>query len=87
MSPPPLIHVGFNGSLNGGDPPSRIRSALSRPSAPWWTQQKGKEYSRQEEEGNNVRNQVLGRLRRLPERFGRQEADQQWTDHDGGNPV
>jgi len=43
-------------------------------SAPWWTQQKGKEDSRREEERDNVRNLVLGRLRRLPERFGGQEA-------------
>ena len=57
------------------------------PSAPWRTQQKGKENSRKEEEGDNERNLVLGRLRRLPERFGGQEADQQGTIHDGGNPV
>ena len=53
-------------------------------SAPRWTHPKGKENSRQEEDGNDGRSLIRVRLRCLPELFGGQEADQQGTVHDGG---
>ena len=70
--------------MKKGFPQECLRAA---PSASWWTHPKGKEKSRQEEDGNNVRNLIRGHLRCLSELFGGQEADQQGTVHDGSNPV